>query len=162
MKKISVGLVFVLLFSSFALSACEKKVRIDTSSPEQSLMTLLSAMHKKDADAFLYCMTDEQLIAYGNSKKEEEARLRESLRTIRAAGHPSYQYEIVKRLTSKGRVRLEFQVKKKFFTNADEEGWKGAHMFIKTPQGWKSYGVDVFREGRWLYTKDDPFTPRYQ
>lgn len=162
MKKISACLVFSFVFLTLAISACEKKVHIDTSSPEQSLMTLLSAMYQKDADAFIYCMTEEQLIAYGNSKKEEEQRLRQSFLDARGKGHPSYQYEIVKRLTSKGRVRLEFQVKKKFFTKADEDGWKGAHMFIKTPQGWKSYGVDVFRQGRWLYTKEDPFTPQYQ
>ena len=150
-------LCFCLVFTS-----CAKKIPTDLSTPENTLKTLLTAMFYKDADAFLHCMTEEQLLAYGNSPQAEEARLRESIKHTRGYGHSASEFEITKRLESKGRVRLEFQLKKKFLTRADDEGWRGAHLFIRKTDGWKSYGVDVYRAGKWIYTKEDPFTPQYQ
>ncbi|MBI4970508.1 MAG: hypothetical protein HZC17_01520 [Candidatus Omnitrophica bacterium] len=160
--KISLKLFLIMFIAgAVACSACARKAPRDISTPEKTLETLLTAMYFKDADAFLYCMTDEQLISYGKSRQEEEGRLREAMKQPRGNGHLAHEFEITKRLVSKGRVRIEYQLKKKFFTKADETGWKGAHLFIRKPEGWKSYGVDVFRFGQWRYTKEDPFTPQY-
>ncbi|GEM_PF-3341893 len=159
-RKIAVLLLALLML----MPACAKKAERDISTPEKSLTTLLSAMYLRDADAFIYCMTDEQLTAYGNSRDSEIKRLKQSMRRTKGKSHPPSEFEITKRLESKdkNKVRIEFQLKKEFLKEFDGPGWKGAHIFVKTRDGWKSSGVDVFRDGRWLYTREDPFKPKYE
>ena len=148
------------------LLGCSNRVKVDVSSPEATLMTILEANHKKDAKAFLTCVTDDFLTAFGQTKGEAVEAFSAVLKkgTILT---PS-DYEILDKREQGDRVRIEFGIKEEFFDSFRYKLYvklkklyyargQNAYLFVKTPTGWKAYGRDLkyANDKNWNYTEPD-------
>lgn len=163
MKKTFVRVIYVSLIF---LIGCSPNVKVDLSSPENTLMTIFEANRKGDSAAFFACVTDEYLTAFGQAKGEAKKLIGDMVERGTIL-NPS-DYEILGKQEQNGKIRIEFGIKEEFFESFRYKLYmkmkklyyargQNAYLFVKTPTGWKAYGRDLkyINDEAWKYTKPD-------